>query len=55
MQHRNAPEALDRTLRDIRDDDRPFGGITVVFGGDFQQILPVVPKGVIRKNPGCLF
>jgi hypothetical protein len=45
MQHRNAPEALDRTLRDIRDDDRPFGGITVVFGGDFQQILPVVPKG----------
>ena len=45
MQHRNAPEALDRTLHDIHDDDRPFGGITVVFGGDFQQILPVVPKG----------
>ena len=45
MQHRNAPEALDRTLRDIRDDNRPFGGLTVVFGGDFQQILPVVPKG----------
>ena len=45
MQHRNAPEALDRTLRDIRNDNRPFGGLTVVFGGDFQQILPVVPKG----------
>ena len=25
MQHRNAPEALDRTLRDIRNDNRPFG------------------------------
>jgi hypothetical protein len=44
-QSRFAPEAVDRTLRDIRDDDRPFGGITVVFGGDFQQTLPVVPKG----------
>jgi PIF1-like helicase len=45
MQHRNAPEALDRTLRDIRNDNRPFGSLTVVFGGDFQQTLPVVPKG----------
>jgi len=25
--------------------DRNFGGITVVFGGDFQQILPVVYQG----------
>ncbi|XP_074336959.1 uncharacterized protein LOC141718991 [Apium graveolens] len=22
----------------------PFGGITIVFGGDFRQILPVIPK-----------
>lgn len=45
MQHRHAPEAVDRTLRDIRNCDQPFGGMTVVFGGDFQQILPVVQKG----------
>jgi len=46
MQHRYAAEAVDRTCRDILDvHDRPFGGITVVFGGDFQQILPVVPRG----------
>lgn len=45
MQHRYAPEAVDRTLRDLRNCDQPFGGITVVFGGDFQQILPVVVKG----------
>ncbi|KAH0705911.1 hypothetical protein KY289_010987 [Solanum tuberosum] len=44
-------EALDRTLRDIlRDryensDMKPFGGITFVCGGDFRQILPVIPKG----------
>ncbi|XP_059311363.1 ATP-dependent DNA helicase PIF1-like [Lycium ferocissimum] len=44
-------EALDRTLRDIlrvkyeNSSDKPFGGLTVVFGGDFRQILPVIPKG----------
>jgi hypothetical protein len=42
---RFAPEAVDRTLRDLRNDDRPFGGVTVVFGGDFRQTLPVVPHG----------
>ena len=46
MQHRYAAEAVDRTCRDILGArDRSFGGITVVFGGDFQQILPVVYKG----------
>ncbi|KAH0735831.1 hypothetical protein KY285_011538 [Solanum tuberosum] len=44
-------EALDRTLRDIlrvkyeNSSDKPFGGLTIVFGGDFRQILPVIPKG----------
>ena len=46
MQHRFSAEAADRSCRDILNEpDRPFGGITVVFGGDFQQILPVVPRG----------
>ncbi|WOH15205.1 hypothetical protein DCAR_0934742 [Daucus carota subsp. sativus] len=50
MQHRYAFECVDRSLRDIMaavDPDRankPFGGITVVFGGDFRQILPFIPK-----------
>ncbi|KAF7127864.1 hypothetical protein RHSIM_Rhsim11G0010700 [Rhododendron simsii] len=46
MQHKYCVEAVDRTLCDIRDNPKPFGGITVVLGGDFRQILPVVPKGV---------
>ncbi|XP_058202832.1 uncharacterized protein LOC131317291 [Rhododendron vialii] len=37
---------FDRSLRDICDNEKPFGGITVVLGGDFRQVLPVVPKGV---------
>lgn len=51
MINRWAFEAFDRTLRDIMSKvvkgaaDLPFGGKTVVLGGDFRQILPVVPKG----------
>jgi hypothetical protein len=45
MQHRYAIEALDRTLQDILDQELPFGGLTVLFGGDFRQILPVIPRG----------
>ena len=44
-------EALDRSLRDILRRSRydtcedPFGKMTMVFGGDFRQVLPVIPKG----------
>ena len=40
--------ALDRTLRDLRGEQNklvPFGNITIVFGGDFRQVLPVVKRG----------
>ena len=42
-------EALDRTLRDLMDADRPFGGKIVVLAGDFRQCLPVV-KGASRSD-----
>ena len=48
MQHMYAFECLDRSLRDIMKSvskERallPFGGITVLLGGDFRQILPVI-------------
>ena len=46
MTKRQAVEALDNSLRDIMDRlELPFGGKTVVFGGDFRQVLPVVRKG----------
>jgi hypothetical protein len=51
MMHRRAFKVVDWTLRDLMqlDDaqatEKIFGGKTVVFGGDFRQILPVVPKG----------
>lgn len=45
MAHRKAVEAVDRTLRDIRQNDQLMGGVTMLFCGDFRQTLPVVPRG----------
>jgi ATP-dependent DNA helicase PIF1 len=49
MCHRYCFETLDRTLKDIvtttNNSRKIFGGKVVVFGGDFRQILPVVPRG----------
>jgi hypothetical protein len=36
-----AIDAVDRTLRDIKENQRPFGGCTMVFVGDMQQLLPI--------------
>ncbi|XP_031127705.1 ATP-dependent DNA helicase PIF3-like [Ipomoea triloba] len=51
MMYKHCFKALDRTLRDLlrftdqNAGNRTFGGKTVVLGGDFRQILPVIPKG----------
>jgi ATP-dependent DNA helicase PIF1 len=49
MAHKYTFECLDRTLQDLMSGtskaDCIFGGKVVVFGGDFRQILPVIPRG----------
>ena len=45
MSNKQHIECVDRSLRDILKVNKPFGGITVVFGGDPRQILPVVRHG----------
>ncbi|XP_072066879.1 uncharacterized protein [Arachis hypogaea] len=45
MANKELVQSLDRTLRDILANDMPFGGKVMVMGGDFRQVLPVVPKG----------
>jgi hypothetical protein len=46
MTKRQAIEALDNSMRDIMGRPAlPFGGKTIVFGGDFRQVLHVVRKG----------
>lgn len=41
MAHKWALDSVDRCLRDIHDVDKPFGGRTMLFAGDMQQLLPV--------------
>jgi hypothetical protein len=43
MTHRHAFEGLDRTLRDVTKNQSAFGGKVLVLGGDFRQILSVIP------------
>ncbi|XP_077246009.1 uncharacterized protein LOC143885843 [Tasmannia lanceolata] len=50
MVHRHVLEAVDRTFKDLLkhpsvDESRKnFGGKTFVLGGNFRQVLPVIPK-----------
>lgn len=45
MTNRYAFEALYRTFRDITGVELLFGGKVMIFGGDFRQVLPVIPQG----------
>ncbi|XP_026379526.1 ATP-dependent DNA helicase PIF4-like [Papaver somniferum] len=46
MMHRNALEVVDKTLKFLMDDsDKIFGGKTVLLGGDFRKVLPVIRGG----------
>ena len=45
MANVHAFNLVDRLLRDVTDDQRPFGGKVVFVGGDFRQCLPVIPRG----------
>jgi hypothetical protein len=46
IQHHYNMETVDRTFRDIlNNSEKPFGGLTIVLGGDFRQILPMIIKG----------
>ena len=53
MQHRHCIEALDRSLQDLLTSNKPFGGITFLFGGDFRQTLPVIPKASQEQIVGA--
>ncbi|XP_064647485.1 uncharacterized protein LOC135500168 [Lineus longissimus] len=45
MSHKGAFEALDTTLRDLRQINKPMEGVTVLLAGDFRQTLPIVRRG----------
>ncbi|XP_037959314.1 uncharacterized protein LOC119688719 [Teleopsis dalmanni] len=50
MAHKRALEALDRTLKDLRNDSRCFGDAMILLSGDFRQTLPVIPKSTVADE-----
>ena len=58
MAHKNLVKCVDRLLRDLAPDEQKhhfFGGKTIIFGGDFRQLLPVIARGSPRQVMGaCL-
>jgi len=45
MHNRSTFEAVHKTLQDLTGINKPFGGKVIVMGGDFQQVLPIIPHG----------
>ncbi|XP_074314082.1 uncharacterized protein LOC141649287 [Silene latifolia] len=49
MAKRNSIEYFEKTLCDVCSSTELFGGKLVVFGGDFRQGLPVIPKSTLQE------
>ncbi|GBN42705.1 hypothetical protein AVEN_52569-1 [Araneus ventricosus] len=46
---------IDSLLRDLMNNDKPFGGKVIIIGGDFRQTLPIVPRGERADvNESCI-
>ena len=46
MGDRRVFETVDRTMQNLlKQPDKPFGGVVVLFSGDWRQCLPVVQRG----------
>ncbi|XP_021773626.1 uncharacterized protein LOC110737597 [Chenopodium quinoa] len=49
MEKRQTIEYFDRLRQDVCSNKVKFGGKVVVFGGDFRQVLPVIPNGSLSE------
>jgi hypothetical protein len=38
-------DCVDRSLQDVRNCSKPYGGIIMIFVGDFKQLCPVIRRG----------
>ncbi|GAA0167263.1 hypothetical protein LIER_22235 [Lithospermum erythrorhizon] len=50
MADKSIIQALDYLLQELCENKLIFGGKLIVFGGDFRQVLPVVPRGSRREQ-----
>ena len=57
MAHKKSLEALNNTLKDLKDNDQLFGGTLILLSGDFRQTLPVLPRSTparFKNQKHCL-
>lgn len=55
MCHKSGFEALNRSLKDIRNNDNMMGRVIVLFAGDFRQTVPVIPRGTrVDEVKACI-
>lgn len=50
MAHKHSLEALNRTMQDLNNSDRLFGGTILLLSGDFRQTLPVIPRSTFADE-----
>ena len=43
MAHKHSLEALNRTLKDIKNNGKLFGGTLLLLSADFRETLPAIP------------
>ena len=48
MTHKYCIMIVNRTLRDIRDNDHVFNNVSIIFEDDFTQILSVMKRDNIK-------
>ena len=44
---------VDRLMKEVNNTDKPFGGVKLILGGDFRQVLPVVPQATRSEIVSC--
>lgn len=55
MQNKSCIECFERSIKLLRKNNSPFGGISIIFSGDFRQTFPIVPHGTISDQfQACL-
>ncbi|XP_071040027.1 ATP-dependent DNA helicase pif1-like [Parasteatoda tepidariorum] len=52
--HKHSLETLNRTLKDIKNNDKLFGGTLLLLSGDFRQTLPFISRSTYADEINAL-